>query len=96
MATIIGLCTIELHLPGVDSLKGKRSIVKSLLTRLSKEFNVSAAEVEDHDVWQSAVIAIAAVSNASAHNAQVFERLLSWIETHYSEALIVSHDIEML
>ena len=35
---IIGACTIVLHLPGVFSLKEKRSIVKSVLARLRSEW----------------------------------------------------------
>jgi hypothetical protein len=37
---IIGVCTIELHLPGVGSLKQKRSIMKPLLARLHNSFNI--------------------------------------------------------
>jgi hypothetical protein len=42
---VIGACSLELHLPGNGSLKGKRQVIKSLLARLRKEFNVSVAEV---------------------------------------------------
>ena len=33
----IGLCTIELQLPGNNSLKGKRSVLKSRTTKKSKK-----------------------------------------------------------
>jgi uncharacterized protein len=56
---IIGTCTLELYLAGVTSLKEKRSILKSLLARLHNTFNLSAAEIDANDRWQSAVIAIA-------------------------------------
>jgi len=44
-------------------LKAKRMVLKSLKDRIRKNFNVSIAEVEDNDQWQSAVLAVALVSN---------------------------------
>ncbi len=60
---IVGVLKAQLHLSGVDSLKAKRSIVKSLVERLRSRFNVSAAEVGHNDNKLSAVIAISIVSN---------------------------------
>jgi uncharacterized protein YlxP (DUF503 family) len=93
---VIGVCTIELHLPGIGSLKQKRSVLKPLLARLHNMFNISAAEVERQDSWQSAVIAVALVTNATPHAHQVISTVLSWIETHYPNVQIVRQDIEIL
>ena len=41
----VGVCIIDLRLPGNGSLKGKRRVVKSIVTRITREFNVSVAEV---------------------------------------------------
>jgi hypothetical protein len=95
-STIVGLCTIEFYLGGLSSLKEKRSVLKSMLARMHNTFNVSAAEVDYHDSWQSAVIALAAVSNSTAHVHQVIENVLKWVETHYPEAVIVKHNVEVL
>src|SRR3989442_1716816 len=43
---VVGVCTIDLHLPGTGSLKGKRQILLSLKDRLKKTYNVSIAEVD--------------------------------------------------
>ena len=64
---VVGLATVELVIPGNGSLKGKRRVLKSLLSRLTREFNVSAAEIDDHDSWQRAVVGIATVSTTSGH-----------------------------
>ena len=96
MATIVGICTLELHLPGVGSLKEKRSILKSMLARLHNTFNVSAAEVDHHDMWQSAAIGIASVSNSTAHVNRVIQQVIDWVETHYPDAYITDQDIEIL
>ncbi len=66
MPSYTGLLTIELHFPAVQSLKDKRKLIKSLLTRLRNKYNVSLAETDYNDKWQRSIIAVAAVSNSSA------------------------------
>lgn len=60
---IVGVMTAHISMPGVTSLKGKRSIVKSIIGRLKSRFNISISEVDHQDNKTSAVIAIAIVSN---------------------------------
>ena len=52
---IVGLCTIELYIPDGHSLKAKRQILLSLKDRLRRKFNLSVAEVGEHELWQKAV-----------------------------------------
>jgi uncharacterized protein len=96
MSAIIGLCTIEFHLSEVSSLKEKRSILKSMLAKLHNQFNVSAAEVDENDRWQTAVIAVGVVTNSSRHAHQVLQNTLDFIESRYPEAIIVKQTIEIL
>jgi len=93
---IIGLCTVEFELPGVTTIKEKRSILKSLLTRLHNQFNVSAAEVDYQDVLQSSVIAFTTVTNDTRLVNQTISLVLNWIEANYPDALIVNQEIEIL
>jgi uncharacterized protein YlxP (DUF503 family) len=58
----LAVVTLRLSLPSAHSLKDKRRIVKSLKDRLRRRFNVSVAEMDYHDIWQSASIAVATVS----------------------------------
>ncbi len=64
---IVGLLDLDLHIPASDSLKDKRHVLRSILDRLHNDFNVSAAEVGDNDVWRRARIAVVCVSNARSH-----------------------------
>ena len=80
---IIGACTIQLYLPGVFSLKEKRGVLKPLLNQLRRQFEVAAAEVGNQDTWQSADIAVIAVSNESGHIYAVLEKAVHWIEEEY-------------
>jgi uncharacterized protein YlxP (DUF503 family) len=50
----IGVITWELEILGAQSLKEKRSVVKSLKDRLHDRFNISVAETAHQDVWQRA------------------------------------------
>jgi uncharacterized protein len=59
----IGVLTLELLIHDAHSLKEKRMVVNSLLDRLRARFNVSAAQIDDHDLWQRATLAVVAVSN---------------------------------
>jgi hypothetical protein len=93
---IIGLCTLNLYLPGVSSLKEKRSILQPLLKRIQNTFNASAAEVDYQDVWQSAQIAVAVVTNATAHADQMLSSILNWIEANFPHVTIVKEKIEIL
>ncbi len=93
---IIGLCTLEFDLPGVRSLKEKRSILKSLLARLHNTFNISAAEVDYHDALQSSVIAFTVVTTGTRHANETISNILNWIEANYPDAQIVNQDIEIL
>lgn len=87
---------IELHLPGVESLKDKRSIIKSLTARLHREFNVSCTEVDRHDVWKSTVVGVAIISTAAAHAQGVLESIVRWIELNRPDVMIVDHSIEII
>ena len=42
----IGSCRMTFYLPGNDSLKGKRQVSRSLMTKLRQKFNLSVAEVD--------------------------------------------------
>ena len=93
---IIGACTIELHLPGNGSLKGKRSVLKSMTSRLRREFNVSVAEVDLHDVWQTAVIGVVCVSNRQDYAHGLLAQVTQWIERYRPDVQLVDYEIEML
>jgi len=93
---IIGTGIVELHLPGSGSLKGKRSILKTLKARLHKEFNISCAEIALHDVWQSATLGIAVVSTSPSHAESVIESVMAWIESYRPDIDVVGYTVEII
>lgn len=57
------LLTVELVIPWARSLKDKRSAVHGLKARLRARFNAAVAEVDHHDKWQRAVLAVCMLGN---------------------------------
>jgi uncharacterized protein YlxP (DUF503 family) len=57
----IGILTFKLH--DCRSLKVKRGIIKSIISRLNNQFNISIAEVGSNDIYQKAEIGFAMVGN---------------------------------
>ena len=91
---VVLTCVIRLHLPGSDSLKAKRGVLKSLLARLGREFNLAAAETGLHDVWQSAEIALVTVSTDAVYAEGLLARALQWIETHRPDVDVLDAQME--
>lgn len=60
---VVGTGKIQLRLFGVNSLKAKRKIVKSILARIRNRFNISAAETGRNDSHDWAEIGFALVGN---------------------------------
>jgi len=92
---LIGVLQIKLHIPAANSLKSKRFVIRSLLTRTRSKFNVSISEVGDHDLWQSAMIAIAVVSNENRIVNSVLSKVLDLVERERNVEVIDSQ-IEIL
>jgi uncharacterized protein YlxP (DUF503 family) len=91
-----GVCKIKLHLPGSQSLKAKRRVVKSIISRLGSQFNISIAEVDDQDLWQLATLGVACVSNHNQHVDETISKVVNFIAQNYPELEIVDHEIEIL
>ncbi|HEU4751880.1 MAG TPA: DUF503 domain-containing protein [Armatimonadota bacterium] len=82
MAMVVGVCTLEFIIPEANSLKDKRSVVKSMVEGLRNRFNVSAAEVDHLDVWRRATVGIACVSNSQPFTDQVLNKVVDWVEAN--------------
>ena len=76
---IVGVMTAQLSMQGITSLKGKRSIVKSVIGRLKSRFNISISEVDHQDSKASAVIGIAVVSNDGRFLDQQLDTIINFM-----------------
>jgi len=91
---MLTLLTIKLYLPGCSSLKEKRSRLQPILSRLRKEFNVTVSEIGLQDVWQSAWVGIACLSNEKVHNEQVLDKVIKYIEVNWPNEQILESRLE--
>ena len=92
----IGVCKITLRLPENLSLKGKRQVMKSITSRVKNQFNVSVAEVDNHDLWQIATLGVSCVSNSKRHANQVLSKVVNFIANSRFEAELLDYEIEIL
>lgn len=91
---LVATCVIKLNLDGVNSLKEKRRIVKSVVTRLPQEFNVTAAEIDYHDYWQTAAIGLAAIGTDAGHLHSLLQKTVAWLEKNRPDVQIEAYSIE--
>jgi uncharacterized protein YlxP (DUF503 family) len=92
----VGVLVLILRIPGCSSLKEKRGRLKPLLARLHKEFKLSAAEVDDQDVWGRTVIACALVSNSSQHTQSALQNVANWVEREWRGMELEDIQIELI
>lgn len=91
----VGVCTVKLHFPGNRSLKEKRRTIKSIITRLRNQYNVSVAEVDAQDLWQLAIVGIACVSNRNHHVSETLSQVINFIIQNYPEVELVDQAVEV-
>jgi uncharacterized protein len=92
----IGVCRLRFRMPENDSLKGKRSVVKSITARVANKFNVSIAEVDDLDLWQVATLGISCVSNDGRHANEILSKVAGFISDSNFDIEVLDYNIEIL
>jgi uncharacterized protein YlxP (DUF503 family) len=88
---VVGVLTLEIHLPASNSLKAKRSVLNHVKERVRSRFNVSVAEVDHQDLWQRATLAVAAVSGEGAVVDRLLHDVLSVVEREDRLAVLDYH-----
>jgi uncharacterized protein len=91
---VVGLLSIELHIPGARSLKDKRMVLRGVKDRI-KKFNVAVAEVEYQDLWQRCALSVVTVSNDEKHADQELAAVVNEIE-RLEPGLITRTEVEFL
>jgi len=84
---IIGTLQFELRIPGAESLKDKRRVVKSVKDRIHREHMASLAETAALDAPAVAVLGLAVVGRDGKRIAQTLDRI--------TEKLRALHDAEV-
>jgi uncharacterized protein YlxP (DUF503 family) len=92
----IGHLTLELYLPLTSSLKEKRGIVKPLIARLRRDYNVSVCEAEGQDMLSRTVLEVVCVSQNGALAYRQLEKIATRVENWRLDAEVVDYLIEMV
>ena len=92
----IAVLSLHLHLPGCASLKEKRSLIKPVLARLHREYNVAAAEMDLQDVWQDTLLACVTISNDPLQNQRLLQQVIDFTARTWPDLEIMDQRIEQL
>lgn len=79
----VAVARITLSIPDSGSLKSKRHIVHKVVDKVKSRFNVSIAEVADHELWQRATLGVAAVANEHAFARECVDKVVRFVEELY-------------
>ena len=92
----IGVCRLRIHIPASQSLKDKRQVVKSIITRLRNTHNMSVMEVDSHDLWQIATLGIACVGIEPTALRELMYRTVDQVASNSHGAEVVEHEVDVL
>ncbi len=88
---VVGILKLSLYIHNNHSLKEKRKVVKSVVTRIRSRFNVSVAEIGSNDKWQMIELGISAVGNDRRFVNSALDNVLSFLESLYLGEIIDSY-----
>jgi uncharacterized protein YlxP (DUF503 family) len=91
---VVGTLKVSMHIHDNQSLKGKRKIVKSVVTKVQTKFNVSIAETGSNDKWQMVELGISTVANDRRFVNSTLDTILDYVDSLYLGE-IVDSDIEI-
>jgi len=91
----IGALQLDLLIPGAQSLKDKRRVIKSLKERLHNRFNCSVAEIDFQDTWRRSRLAVCIIGNDVRHVNSQLSSVVAYVAAN-SAAELADYRIEML
>jgi len=88
----VGILQIYFHVSNSMSLKEKRVVLRQIKDNVKQKFNVSIAEVDNHDKWQAATIGISCVSHDKKHIDSTLNKIRDFFENNRN---IVVNDYQL-
>lgn len=92
---VVGVCQVDLLIPGNASLKGKRKVLRRIIDRVKDRYNTSIAEIGDNDLWQRSQIGLSVVGNDSRHINSSLDKIINFIDG-MNVAEIIHSEIEII
>ena len=91
----LGVLQFSLAIPYAESLKDKRSVVRSVKDKLRRQYNVSVAEIDDLDDATLATFGLAMVGTEVGGLNSALDRILDALQD-WRDARLEDHQIEIL
>ena len=88
----LGVLSVSIHIPAAQSLKQKRSVLKSLKDKVRRQFNVSVAELDGQDKWQVSTLGFAMINNDHRHIDSCLQNILSSLD-NFGGLVVCDHNI---
>ena len=92
----IGVCTIQLYMHSSRSLKDKRQILRSITDRLRQKFNVTVAEIENNDSWNTATLGIVCLSNDRKFTNELISKTITFVNSSRLPAEVLDISTEII
>ena len=93
---VYAILVLDLRFADCRSLKDKRSILKPLLHKLHREFNVSAAELDKNEVWNESIVGCGLISNKKQFAEACLAKIPNFIVRHFSDIEILKYSIQFI
>lgn len=90
----VAVCLLRIEVPGAESLKDKRNLLRGLKQFTRQRFNVSLAEVGDLDRLDRGLVAACAVSGDRGYLEGQLQRFLDGVERKYP-GLVADQELEI-
>jgi uncharacterized protein YlxP (DUF503 family) len=78
----------DLHVPESRSLKTKRAAIRPIVDGLRHKYRLSVAEVDHHDQWQRAAVAVAVVAESDGQLHDVLTNVHRFVDTRADVELL--------
>ncbi len=91
----IGVLYVDLFIGESLSLKDKRMVLRRLKDKIRPSYNVSMAELDGHDKWQTAMLGFSMIGNDRSYIQSALQSILNLIDGYHAVE-ICDHQIDFL
>ena len=96
MSIAVAYSILELRLPESASLKDKRRVVKSVIDRVNRSYNVSISEVGELDSLRTALLGVSCVGAGEAQCRRTLDAVAENIYASRPDAELMPHVVEVI
>jgi uncharacterized protein YlxP (DUF503 family) len=92
---IIGIIKLLILISSSSSLKEKRMVLRSLKDKLKNNFNISIIELNDHDKWQKATLALATIGVDESRVNPLMSNIINYFENN-KQVQLINYETEII